>query len=101
MYIDRTLTMFQLPMEIQALIYEFDATFHERRKDVLRGISGLCVLGRNMSLDRGYTIRNYIETWGHCIPRYVRVDLQGRVEVGGRYVRVNEKGYRCFAGEPL
>lgn len=95
------LGMFTLPPEILARIYEFDGTFHEVWQRVLRE-DGLSLVMRAHSLDLGYTVRNYVELMSAHIPRYVmRESSTDRYVTGGRPLRINEKGRRCFASGPL
>lgn len=96
------LQMFHLPPEVLRIIYAFDGTYRDKMEAVFhdRVFSMMC-LSREMRFDRGYAIRNYVETGWHSTPRYVIVNEAGRLEKGGGYLRYNEHGRRCFASAPL
>lgn len=93
--------MFWLPREVLVLIYAFDGTYREIMGQVLRE-QGALLVATHMVLDRGFTIRNYVETRWHQVPRYVMVDpMDKSVERGGHYLRFNKYGRRCFGYQPL
>lgn len=52
---------------------------------VIDQMGGWNMIGTLMHLDRGYTIRNFVETSWNTPPRYVITRSDGQIEIGGYF----------------
>jgi len=84
-----------MPAEVLRNIYEFDDTYKELFSRTVLTEDLFCpIFGRAVSLDRGYTIRNWCEDGWAIIPRYI---LQEDGRAYGSYIR----GGRRRSRDPL
>ena len=76
---------FDLPMEIQRKIFEFDPTYVVHYKKVMCELKTMkYFFDTYIRVDRGFTIRNWLaENWV-IVPRYYDVE---RKRINGSYIR--------------